>query len=140
MRFPSHHRTRPQLLLLEDRLPLGDGVLGLLAGASLLPGSPLAVRARSVSEGGAGTTFADASGSDPTTGFAPGTGRDETFWARATADALAAPSWRALTDPFAPAARRQHGASAPSPQREQGPPLLARRAETGGAGRTWPPS
>ncbi len=57
MRTPSQHRTqpsyRPHLLPLEERLPLGDGVLGLLVGSALLPphAAPAAVEPSSHAAG-----------------------------------------------------------------------------------------
>ncbi len=134
MRTASRRRTmlgfRPHLLPLEERLPLGDGVLGLLVGAALLPprAAPAAVQPVPQSSG------------------APVVGRisNPSAWpdgleiratAQALADAppaaLAAPDWASLTDPFAAATRRRPETLVPSPQRQQGHdvrPLLALRA------------
>ncbi len=121
----SYH---PQLLTLEERLPLGDGVLGAVAGLALLgppSAAPVAAqRARATSAAVVGQVcnlsgWADRLETRPTEAFTD-----------VPHAALAEPGWTALTEPFAPAARR-HDAFATSPPRQQGPdaaPLLARRA------------
>ncbi len=123
-------RYRPHLLALEARLPLGDGVLGLLVGTALLPphaapaavppapqptGAPVVGRVSNPS------TWLDGLETRPT---APA-------FAGAPSAAPAALDWVPLTDPFAATARRRPETLFPSPQRQQGPdaaPLLALRA------------
>ncbi len=119
-------RYRPHLLTLEERLPLGDTVLGLLAGAALLP-----IGARSVSEGLA--SLAHASGSDlvgledsayPTTWLTAA--RQDDVFSGDSHSVLATSEWEPLAAAFAPSAQRHT-----SPRREQGmdaSPLLALRA------------
>ncbi len=136
MHSPSALRSRrpyrPQLHYLEERLPLGDGVLGLLVGASLLSTDAPALAAVPVQASGkpgasvVGRIFNPSVWPDglkirPTA---------ETF-ADAPHAALAAPDWAPLTNPFAPAAHRRHDTLATSPQSEPGPdiaPLPAPRA------------
>ncbi len=134
MRPASRRHTpsgfRPHVLTLEERLPLGDGVLGLLVGAALLPphavpaAVPLATQPTGARDGGRisnPSVWMDGWASRPT----------EEAFTDAPHAALAAPDWAPLTDPFAPTARRRHDTLFTSPQREQGPdaaPLLALRA------------
>ena len=119
-------RYHPQLVLLEGRLPPGESVLGVLAGAALLPNAGLVVRARGVSEGAA-DSFAYASGSDQhttTTWFTAAACQSEAF-ADDARSILPAVEWQPLAAAFAAPARRPM-----SPPREQGDtsPLLALRA------------
>ncbi len=136
MRTPSRRCAspwfRPQVLPLEERLPLGDGVLGLLVGAALLPphAAPALVQPTAQSTSEPGVSGVGRS-SNPSV-WPDGLELRPTAEALADAPhaALAAPDWAPLTDPFA-AARRRHAALFTSPQREQGPeaaPLLALRA------------
>ncbi len=120
--------SRPRLLPLEERLPLGDGVLGLLVGASLLPphaGALLAPQA--AGERGVSTPRFEAI----TGGFTPPARQEEALAVAFAEVHDAGPDWAPLTDPFAAAARRRYDALFTSPRREQGPdatPLLAPRA------------
>ncbi len=128
-RRPHYH---PHLVTLEERLPLGDGVLGLLVGAALLPAHAASAAASPTPQltGESGVSvvgrifnpsaWPDGLETRPTEAFA-GT----------PPAALAAPDWVPLPDLFAPAARRRHDTLVPSPQREQGAdaaPVLALRA------------
>ncbi len=109
-------RYHPQLVLLEGRLPLGESVLGVLAGAALLPNAGLVVRARGVNEGIA-DPFAYASGSDQhttTIRFTAAAHQSEAF-ADDACNILAAAEWEPLAAAFAAPAPRHT-----SPRREQG--------------------
>ncbi len=121
---------RPQLVILEERLPLGDGVLGLLVGASLLSShaAPAVI------------TPAPASGErgvltpryEPVTGGFTAPARHEAAQAFVIAEIHdAATDESPLTHPFTPTVRRRHDTILTSPQRQQGSdvtPLLAPRA------------
>ncbi len=134
MRTASRRRplswVRPQVLTLEERLPLGDGILGLLVGAALLPPhtAPAVITpAQGSGERGVLTPrFEEVTG-----GFTPPARQEEALAALFGEVRDAGEDWAPLTDPFAPAARRRHDTLVTSPQRQQGPdaaPLLALRA------------
>ncbi len=133
MRTPSRCRRsssfRPRLLVLEERLPLGDGVLGLLVGAALLPTDEARFAAVTPSSGERGVSTPR--WEHVTGGFTPPARQHEVF-ADPSAEAHDLGSvWQPLTSAFTTPARRPRGELSPSPPREQGPnaaPLLARRA------------
>ncbi len=127
---------RPQLVTLEERLPLGDGVLGLLVGAALLPphaGSPAVVQPAPQASGERGVSTPRLQA--VTGGFTPPARPDEAWTVVLAGVQAAAPDWEPLTDPFT-AARRRFDTFPTSPPREQGPdasPSLALRAGEGAA-------
>src|SRR5262245_60665754 len=93
-------RSRPHLPLLEDRLPLGDAMLGSVAGLALLPAptaSPGVVESTSVGEPGVLTPGSESS----IRGLTPPARQAETLpgpFANDPFDTLPAPAWGALTD------------------------------------------
>ncbi len=128
MRSPSRGSWfRPRVLILEDRLPMGEGVLGLLVGASLLPtDAAFATVIEPSGQPGVSTPrFAPVTG-----GFTPPVRRGELFAGVFSEGDDTASAWAA---PLA-SARRQRDALT-SPQRQQGmepqPSLALRAGEIG---------
>ncbi len=126
---------RPRLLALEERLPLGDGVLGLLVGASLLPAhaAPSAVQRAPQTSGEPGV-LTPGSGAVTRSFTAPARPADGVFAATLDEVGAATPPWDALATTFAASARWRPSTLLTSPQRELGadaPPLLAPRAGEG---------
>ncbi len=110
---------RPHLLPLEERLPLGDGVLGVLTSLALLPtpAAPALLHEPSTAIS-VGRIF-NPSGHADGLEIRPTESRTAASGSAATA-LLAAPTWDALANLFAPVARRQQSTFSPSPQRQQG--------------------
>ncbi len=136
MRFASRTRPirscRPHLPTLEERLPLGDGVLGLLVGAALLPDAVPARAAVQPPASGERGASAPRGESLPALGGFTLPARQEEAWLGVYFEAhQAASPWGPPADLFARPSQRQRGTLIPSPPREQGPdasPLLALRA------------
>ncbi len=131
--MPSPSRRpccRPQVVLLEERLPLGDGVLGTVLGLSLLGhASPAAATHDAIRRCGETGTSAPGSVALPGITLPARQGENALVGVAPEIDAVA-PDWGPLAHAFAPPVRRHLGMVSTSPRPEQGSgqPLFAPRA------------
>ncbi len=111
---------RPQVLLLEERLPLGDGVLGLFVGAALLPVDVPAfaavMPAQSFGERGVSTPRFDTFTGE----FTPPARQGEAIAGAFAETPDFESAWQPLTGAFNLPIHRRRGELLTSPQREQG--------------------